>query len=560
MEQKEEHARSTQAMALEYLMRHVPTVLEGQRDDGAFFPFPAWENPSRYHQYCLYPLAYLYVTPEADAYYENPALLGAVRASMRYMSGLQLPDGRFPHNSRGDYWDDSFDEWWTYFALETWQFIHDYLTPDENTLWEGTIRRGVEACVQHVQATLAGPELAGDGNVSNHFVWTMVVVHLAGRVFRRNDWRQLSERGLQRIIEVQQPGGYWHEGGGPTTLYNFVTAAALSIYALDSNNDAAWRAIRRAENFHLAFTYPNGAPVETIDGRVRYTGRAMTIVPVGFTYSPEGQAYVQHQIDCLLQQPFEDGYQGYAFFTDVARHAGSVMPTDGTLDVYTLPNRLACIVRAQDWACAASAIVTSPSADSRWWQDRQQHMSLWHRRSDLIIGGGNTKGQPLFSTLVLERADGTLESYLAETAQLRRVEPMSLTLSLNIGREQVELLARIDDVRTVRLAVLWSGPGHGRCVWQLPLWLDHSTGIDAGGTHHALGEAPLMLGGEKLGNELKHKSWRLRWSGGEASFHWPALPFNPYKKDGTADLASAQGVLRIGLRQSQQARVTITIR
>lgn len=548
-------------MAMEYLARHVPTVLKSQRGDGAFFPFPEWKEPSGYHQYCLYPLAYLYVTPEAGKFHRDPALLKAVRASMRYSSGIMKPDGKFPLHSRGGYWGDALDEWWTYFALEAWSLIRTELSAEEDELWRKTIRRSVDGCVAHVRATLSNPRSIDPSDVQNHFVCFLHAVYRAGGVFAQEDWRQLGEEGFKRVIAAQQPAGYWHEGGGPSTLYNFVTARTISLYAIESKNAAAWQAVRRAEEFHRAFTYPNGSPVETIDGRVRYVGRPVSIIPPGFSWSPAGQAYVQHLINALMQIPFEDGFQGYAFFTDVARHAGGIeakapLPPD----VYTLPNQLAGIIRAQGWVGVASAIVKPPIADSRWWQDRQQHLSLWHPRTDLIVGGGNTKGQPLFSTLVVEDAGGKVLSHLAKAAELRRVEPAKMELALTIAEEQVELLTEILDARTARLTARWRGPGKGRCVWQLPLWLVRSEGLTAGGRLHALGAEPLALAGAAIGTELNHHHWRMRWNEAtKVNLVWPVLPFNPYKKDGAADLGGAQGVLRIYLTQSEPVQVTVTV-
>jgi hypothetical protein len=561
-------AKNTKAMALEYLARHVPTVLKAQREDGAFFPFPEWKNPSRYHQYCFYPLAYLYATPEAGKFHRDPALLKAARASISYASSTMKPDGRMPVHSRGDYWGDALDEWWTYFALETRQLIGAELPAEENDLWSRSIRRSVEGCVQHVERTLADPKFLGTDIAANHFASYLLAVYRAGEIFAREDWRRLAESGFQRMIPLQQPGGYWSEGGGPTTAYNHITTWAISLYAQKSNNPSAWQAVRKAEAFHRAFTYPNGSPIETIDGRVRYHGCAPAFIPVGFCHSPDGQAYVQQQIASLMHHPlgagaegFGDGYLGYAFFTEVARHAGNIEAKPSpSVGAYTVPNQLAGIVRAQGWVCVASAIVNPVTSANRWWLERQQHLSVWHSRTDLIVGGGNTRNQPLFSTLVVEDADGKILSHLAKAAGLRGVEPTKIELALTIADEQVELFTEILDAKTVRLTALWRGPGKGRCVWQLPLWLTRSEGITAGGQHHALAAQPLKLAGTAIGTELTHHHWRVRWDQAtKAAFVWPVLPFNPYKRDGVVEPGAAQGVLRIPLTQAQPTQVIITV-
>ncbi|MFA6563409.1 MAG: hypothetical protein WCV00_15995 [Verrucomicrobiia bacterium] len=557
-------AQSTKAMALEFLMRHAPVALKCQREDGAFFPFPEWKQPSRYHQYCLYPLAYLYVTPEAGKFYHDPALLNAVRASMRYMSGLIKPDGTSPVYSRGGHWGDTLDDWWPYFALESWQIVRGHLTPEENALWEKIIRRCVEGCVKHVERTLADPKFPNADSVANHFVWFLLSVFRAGKVFAQDDWCRLAEGGLQRVIAVQQPGGYWHEGGGPTTLYNFVTTDAISLYAIETGNAAAWQAVRKAEEFHRAFTYPDGVPVETIDGRVHYTGRPMMIIPAGFTHSPTGQAYVQRQIASLMRQPVEDFLQGYSFFTDVARHADNAEPVETPLPLHVLPNRLAAITCSHGWVCAASAIVNR-SVKSRWFQDRQNHLSLWHSRTGLIFGGGNSIGQPAFSTVVVEKPDGSAQAFVASAAELLLAEHSRLAIALTVGGERVEIAVRLEDRRTVRLEALWRGPGHGPCVWQLPLRLDRSAKIIASRKTHALGDRNLTLTGADLGDNLSYSAWRLQWQDAAgATFRWPVEQFTPYFKDGKPDKSdpashAAYGVLELRLRESVPVRVKFTI-
>src|SRR5438270_6622014 len=69
-------------------------------------------------------------------------------------------------------------------------------------------------------------------------------------------------------------------------------------------------------------------------------------------------------------------------------------------DVTVTADHNAMTRRAGAWFTCLSAYHTCVS-DSRWIQDRQNLVSLFHEKTGLIIGGGNTKLQPLFSTFTV---------------------------------------------------------------------------------------------------------------------------------------------------------------
>jgi hypothetical protein len=56
--------------------------------------------------------------------------------------------------------------------------------------------------------------------------------------------------------------------------------------------------------------------------------------------------------------------------------------------------------RRTPWFACLSAI-TTPVPLNRWGQDRQNFLSLYHDRAGLVIGGGDTKLQPLWSSFTV---------------------------------------------------------------------------------------------------------------------------------------------------------------
>jgi hypothetical protein len=71
----------------------------------------------------------------------------------------------------------------------------------------------------------------------------------------------------------------------------------------------------------------------------------------------------------------------------------------------------------------------------------------------------------------------------------------------------------------------------------------------ASGKRGILGEAPLRLGPDEAGAWLRHHGWRISLPPG-ASIVWPALPHNPYRKDGSAKAEEGRIVVVIPFTSS----------
>jgi hypothetical protein len=295
------------------------------------------------------------------------------------------------------------DEWRTYFWLQTFDLLRDEFTEEQRERYQSGLLRALEKVVEHAAAGAAAPDFAAHGAVSNHFCWYALTTYRGGQVFDRADWRELAADTFARICAAQQPGGYWREGGGLTTLYNYVSLAAVSLYHEFSRDPVALETVRRGLELHKHLTYPNGAPVETVDGRVRYHGRVLAILPPSWSRYPQGRATLRFLVENLLRQPFGEGHQGYAFFTEVYRYVTEGLPDEPLMlrEWYRFPDGPAAVRRLGPWMVCLSGLTRPAQPDNRWLLDRQNHLSLWHNATGLIVGGGGSKGQPDWSTFVV---------------------------------------------------------------------------------------------------------------------------------------------------------------
>ena len=77
---------------------------------------------------------------------------------------------------------------------------------------------------------------------------------------------------------------------GPATGYNYLTMCCVALYFEHSLDPGALCALRRATEFHVHYTWPNGMPAETINGRNRYWP-VPTWGHFGFSHWPDGRRY-----------------------------------------------------------------------------------------------------------------------------------------------------------------------------------------------------------------------------------------------------------------------------
>ena len=98
-----------------------------------------------------------------------------------------------------------------------------------------------------------------------------------GSPLDNKEWQQLGPRALHRLAaEKQTVDGYWGEftDNGPAVGYNYIHRWLLRRPVRGAQPRPWWptRPCGERPSFHKHFTWPDGTPVETIDGRNRHRG------------------------------------------------------------------------------------------------------------------------------------------------------------------------------------------------------------------------------------------------------------------------------------------------
>jgi len=489
-------------------------------------------------QHPMYPLAVVYATKApGNRHYKDPKLLAVIVGAGDALIADADQRGQWVFRKKdGSTWVNIWMPWTYSRWVRTFALVRDDMPPEKRKAWTDALVLGYtgisQRCLGHVH------------NIPAHHAMGL---YAAGKALDRPEWCRQAAGFLQKVAAAQREGGYWSEGTGPVVLYDFVYVDALGTYYAMSGDRRVLPALEKAADFHRRFTYPGGQNVETVDQRNPYRD---TIAEgnVGFTFSPAGRAYLENQwsrrgqgnlSSDLIASLVLYGEEGPIAQAPSGAGQNLFVLTEGGAD-------RAATVRRGPWFVCLSAY-TAPVPRSRWIQDRQSFASVYHEKTGLILGGGNTKLQPAWSSFtvgdmaLLKHAPGDERPDFLPKGQLLHV-PSAATLvrapdpglDLTYGKVTCRIRVRLKDEKTLEYRVEATA-GSGLPVAAHLTLIPHVGGTleTAAGQKLTLGAEPVHLAPAQIGAWIAHGGWRLHVPD-TAKLHWPALPHNPYRKDGRA--------------------------
>lgn len=531
---------------LKMLAEDVPLNLKRfDEASGRFLTGGGWAVTN---QDLIYPLALLYRTesPVNPYYHDENILRYAMRGGDAWRD-FQNPDGTVEFiKVDGSTWGPTYMAWSMYHWVETYALVRDYLDADRRARWEEGLRLAYTGIHELLQRS----------GVHNIPTWHAQALYRAGQIFERPEWMEGGRHMIYRAVEEQTPHGYWREHLGPTTAYNLVYVHAIGLYHRHSGDRSVLNCIQRATDFHIRYTYPDGRPVETIDGRVKYHEAVSATGLAAFSLNPRGRRYVGFLVEHLLAERAARGEPAVQYIKTggsikiaaaqygLVPHIASayVHHQDGPeeeipqdRDEYFIEDPGHALIRKKgSWFYCLSGFVCPPAEGNRWGMDRQAFVSVWNKASGLIVGGGNSKDQPEWSNFDFPGADGPV--YLPTAASLQ-LGADAVTLDYG-GRSGVITAELLDDKR---LRLTLSGPAEGTA--RLLLKLDHGLALATGaGTSLEMSGDAICLSGAEAGGWVGQDGWRAHVPAG-ATLRWPVYPFNPYAADGAAPIQEAVGIL-----------------
>ena len=386
------------ALLADYLANQMTHLLAMQNPDGSFGPF-RFSNAD----YPFHTMAYLYKKMPGCSWSGSARLLEALIRILEFHARTIDKDGKTEFfGAAGLSWGKHLVGGWPLFCWqETLHLLQDELPHELRARQRAQILAYLKLHVDDVEELMAATPEPFASNVHNLLVWRALMLYRGGVLWQNESWKSLGELILRKAVQAQHEEGWWSEGG-PIVGYNLVTATAISLYAEWSGDQDALDAMRKSARYHEAFAYPDGAMVETIDGRMRYHPQVMTYLPPSFSRFPEGMSYARRVAQALARQEMFEvtSIQGYSFIAAVHEHLRDDSPSEdvGTpRPVILMPSLHSAVVRCGGWYAALCGYENLTHTGG-FRLERQNLLSVWHEKAGLIVGGGHSNFQPEFST------------------------------------------------------------------------------------------------------------------------------------------------------------------
>lgn len=546
---------------LGHLARGVPAALKQfDSKSGRFLaPNGGWAVTM---QDVVLPLALLHQT-YGTRYYHKQDILRICQRAVDAWCDWQNEDGSFEFiKVDGSSWGNMFMPWSIFHWLETYVLLRDSLAPRKRKLWEKRLALAYEGLAR----THTTPR------AHNIPTWNGMSLTRAGQVFDRPDWLEIGRNQVLFSAAAQHPHGYWPEGGGPTTRYNLVYVHALGLYYQFTRDKAVLCKLQRACDFHTTFTYPDCTSVETVDGRVRYHNDVATTGWPGFSLYPRGRRLMRLMVRRLDRRGGLSPHLASTYMHSASgKEEALPMQQKRHRSVY---KRRALMRKHDDWSICVSGYQADPQARAgssreRWINTRSNCLSVWHKKTGLLIGGGNSKHDPLFSTFEVWQGGA------------HHLEPDRVSFSHAAGRDTIKF--SYGDV-SCSLHLKPIGGSKLEIVFEIPQATARRATVQAGFTLR-LKEGDKICWSAKskppvkaehivdprrsLGfywNPDEHYSSRMLSGNGwqltmpnESSMKYPAYPFNPYAIDNAASPADAVVSISAGFLESLKRKFILEI-
>jgi len=375
---------------IDSLVDDVPGILEAYHPETGRFGTEPWICGD---QNVIFPLAVAWSLEDAsNPFHHSDEVLAAIAGGGEALVDAQDENGRWRFDKKdGSYWGQIHMPWTYSRWMRAYQLVGDALPNATREKWE----QGLLLGYGQIHAML---ETAGTHNIPTHHAMGL---RIAGEVFDNEAWRERAREFMAKVVARQDPGGFWSEHSGPVVGYNAVYIDALGIYYHHSQDPAVLDALERSARFHASILWPDGSSVSAIDERQIYHG-GVRVSDVGFTQTPVGRGFLLAQVRRFAGEERRlMGADAAASFLTDSGEGQIVMPGDlGEGGIVMLGDGDALVRRGEQWNWALSGYAAEVS-DSRWIQDRQNLVDVFHAELGMVAGGGNTKLQPYWSTFTV---------------------------------------------------------------------------------------------------------------------------------------------------------------
>ena len=442
-----------------------------------------------------YPMAYLYKTDHPlNPYYGDLAVRDRAIAICDYIAKTKMRP-----------------EWPLYLVDQVYGLLEEEISTERRLAWKEYARDYIETRGMRPYFFTS----------PNHEAWNALAIFRAGQVFGEPSWMEHGKRLMQQLIKLQTDLGYFDEGHhhGPAMKYNQVQLAPMLLYADYAGDPLAEEASKRLADFMIRYSYPDGSPIGTFDGRQSYSLGFYGTLCYGLDRWPMGKELnrrifrTRKQWDILeVSSPYYAFSEWYAYFgiffmldeylSLLPSAPVATLPQDE--DGYRMVEQGSSfdggVIRKNDWMVSMAAHISDvPRYRGGPYQlDRQSRLDIWHERTGLIIGGGHGavgSNPPLANFLLLTGHGGVTASHgLLEggSVQQRRAaySPRAATTRMETDRQELgvsfghgDFSFETSPISPTQLGVKYQYDvlAADRALVQLPLIIFHNSSVSVDG-------------------------------------------------------------------------------
>ena len=552
------HRWPPRAYLLGSLVDAVPKYLDEYHPETGRFGTEPWICSD---QNRIFPLAAAWaIEDEHNPWHQDEKVLEAIAGGGNALVDDMDETGKWTFRKKDNSTWGQIHMPWTYSRwIRAYQLVRDALPEADRDKWERGLRLG-----------FTGIRKYADGHVHNIPTHHAMALYIAGVCFDNADWRDAATAFMAKAVAQQDPAGFWSEHFGPVVGYNRVYVEALGVYYHFSHDPVALETLERSAAFHATVLWPDGSAVSAIDERQIYHD-SVDVGNVGFTWTPEGRGFLLKQLAAYSDHGAKSVSADYAASMLLYSGTGEAVAPAADRDqgAVVVGDKDAVIRRRKPWAWAFSGYACKP-AQNRWIQDRHNLVDVFHDQLGLVIGGGNTKLQPYWSTFtvgdpaLLEHTPGdespefTPDIDLLWTPDAATItdEGAASSLDIKYGDAACQVTAAVQEDGAMTLT--YKAPAGQRVEAHVPLLRRADRVETASGRILELGEDALVLEAAEIGESFVFGGLRVTMPEG-GSLRWPARQHNPYKKDGSSSLSCAKLVLVLPFDTVAQHAVTLAL-
>ena len=517
--------------------------------------FPDAEGPSYYNQFAHYAFLLLSegVVPGASEderdHFRNVAL-----GNIRYILSMTDDDFHTPHFSRGRDWGRHVGEWLNIYLLRSLQMMEKYDVGGADLRAEvaRSVEGAVATLVARFQSRFADAPVRFPGN---HATWHGLLFYEAGIYFHRADWVDFATSFFAKyIVPTQRPNGVWPEGDGIVVNYSMVTTQAVSLFAEASGDADALASMARALGFFNYFSLPDGSSGVAGDCRMRYHAKPMVFLPPSFLRGASGRQLWLDRVGGYRQSLDVDGLvdnaaQGLAFY-GASVHALFAWNDEHDDLLEVTPEDVPVGRLADgDWTSFLSWQLT-PEHASRFILDAQNFIEVYHTQSGYLVGGGNSKYMPRFSTV---RQVTTGRAYIPEKAECVECSDSRVVSVYTFGEDRIQVSLSVAEGHCCIGAKLL-GEG-AKADYEFGVMLAFKKGEQVKLGETVVDVLPLAMINHRFGEGgmvWRERSFDVPQG---AMLDYPLIPHNPYTQHGLP--TEEAYIARLSFRVTQDEQVVV---